>query len=165
MLLKACNGVYSRWLTCLQWSGREWRHTAPWGLRTRWRTLLRGLHTLYTTERNKRISNCMLQSRCWAIINLLWKHLPHQQEWCSGSLQQDLCLVSKLQHCHLIAAVHCHAPAQKAARVKTHNGWKTCIFYNFLALRCYHFYKLQRHKSTKYKKCFESCQKQIQTHL
>lgn len=152
MLLKACNGVYSRWPTCLGWSGHEWRHTAPLGPHTQWRTLLQGLRTLYTTERNKCILNCMLLSSLWAIMNLLWKHFPHQQEWCSGRLQKNLRLVSKLQHCHLITAVHRHTPAQKAERVKDTqqlknihilqlSSFKTLLFFQVVKM----FWKLKQH--------------------
>lgn len=77
----------------------------------------------------------MLLSRYWVIINLLWKHCPHQQERCSGHLQENLCLVRKLQHFNVVTAVHCNTPAHKAARVKTHNSWETYIFYNFLIVK------------------------------
>lgn len=44
------------------------------------------------------------------------KNVSHQQEGGGGRLQEKFRPVGQLQHGHLIAAVHHHAPTQKAAQ-------------------------------------------------
>lgn len=85
-------------------------------------------YTLYYREKQMHYK---LHAAVW---KPLWKHFPHQQEWRSGSLQEDVGLVRKLQHWYVIAAVHRNAPAQKAASVETHNSWEK-RFYNFLTVK------------------------------
>lgn len=93
------------------------------------------IHFILQKENNINL-NYMLLSR--AIITLLWKYFPHQQEWCSGGLQKNLRLMIQLQHCHLITAVHCNTPAQKAAN-------DTTVEHLLLALK--HSFCVQSHSS------------------
>lgn len=84
--------------------------------------------TAYTLYYREKQMYYKLHAAAW---KPLWKHFPHQQEWRSGSLQEDVGLVRKLQHWYVITAVHRNASAQKAVSVKTHNSLRKQILQLF----------------------------------